>query len=123
MNNLTPIELTYIFDYGSMTQVRTFITRSHFDSLKEQTRPLDEDIKKLWTTVNEKSNTEAIKQVRDAVKKLELEIKRILPAYTFIVEDSEVGSALLSANEGEAAEAKIPYNNSATYKIKYKFLN
>jgi len=116
MNNLTTIQVTYIFDYGSTSQERTFITREHFDSLKALTKPIEEKIKELSPNISKK-------EVKEEIQTLESEAKRIIPSYTFIVSDSQVGTAILSVSEGEESDPVIiPYNDKPTYKIKYKLL-
>ena len=122
MQNLTQIEVTYSFDYGSVSQKRTFATREHWDSLKAQTKPLEEEIKKLWSTITEKTDKDAVKVVRDASNVLEKQIKKTIPPYHFIVEDSLIGSPMLSVKEGEYAEITIPYNDQPTCKVKYSII-
>ena len=123
MNNLTPIKITYIFNYGYVTQQRTFITKEYWNSLKVQTIPLDSEIKALQLTINDKTDKEVVSQVKKAVDKLESQIKKIIPAYTFIVEHSMIGSAIGFINEGEEAETIIPYNDRPVCKVKYTLIN
>lgn len=122
MQNLTQIEVTYSFDYGSVSQKRTFATREHWDSLKALTKPLEEEIKKLWSTITIKSDLDSIKLVRDASNTLEKKIKKIIPPYHFIVEDSLIGSPMLSVKEGEYAEIIIPYNDEPSCRVKYSII-
>lgn len=122
MQNLTQIEVTYSFDYGSVSQKRTFTTREHWDSLKALTRPMEEEIKKLWSTITEKTDKDAVKVARDASNALEKEIKKIIPPYQFIVGDSVIGSPMLSVREGEYAEIIIPYNDQPTCRVKYSII-
>lgn len=116
MNNLTPIAITCDLGYGFVDQQRTFITREHFDSLKALTMPLEEKIRELSPKIS-------IKEIKEEIQSLESQIKKIIPSYTFIVEDSQVGMAIANTTEGEYSEAIIiPYNDKPSYKVKYKTL-
>lgn len=122
MKNLTQIEVTYSFDYGSVSQKRSFVTREHWDSLKALTRPMEEEIKRLFGTINSNTSKEIVGQVRNDADRLEGEIKKIIPSYHFIVEDSMVGSAIASSNENEYVETTIPYNDRPTCRVKYSII-
>lgn len=122
MQNLTQIQVTYSFDYGDVSQKRTFTTREHWDSLKALTRPLEEEIKRLFGTINSNTPKEIVGRVREEADWLEGEIKRIIPSYQFIVEDSLVGSAIAFSSEDEYIERIIPYDDRPTFKVKYSIV-
>lgn len=74
-------------------------------------------------TITEKSDKDATKLVIDQVKKLEKEIKKVIPPYTFVVEDSDVGLAMLNVGEGNKGEMIIPYNDRPKCTVKYEIVN